>query len=339
MPSDRAVAADEAECSGGIMPVAGAESTVDPRGGCAGARRRHDPAMRRRHALTAALLLPLFGAIPACGDQAPATPVLLPLPEPSAAVRQRLAQHADPATWEDLDPVRPGHRRRDPRSGIVFVRVPAGDFDMGNDGVALEKPRHRVRITRDYLLAETEITIGQWRAYARDLAGDPNVPLPAQPDEHPMTLSCLDAKTFCERLGYRLPTEAEWERGCTGGLTHDQEPWRTETGMRESAWFHRNAEMKSHPVRTRAANGFLLYDMLGNLWEWCHEDFSPIAYAGRGELTIDPRGPSTNFDHVLRGGSWFSVPPAMPHTRSSGGFAERTAFFGCRPACDAPPPR
>jgi formylglycine-generating enzyme required for sulfatase activity len=276
------------------------------------------------------------GVFPACGGR-PATPLAtLPQPELTPAAKERLARHALPTTWEDLDPAHPGRRLRDPRLGIVFVRVPAGEFLMGNDDIAIEKPKHRVRLSRDFLLAETEVTIGQWQAYARDFAGDPNVPVRGKSADHPMPLSCLDAITFCERLGYRLPTEAEWERACTGGLPREQEPWSTEAGMREHAWFHRNAEMQAHPVRTRAANAFGLHDMLGNLWEWCGEDWNPVAYAGRGELTIDPRRPSTTFDHVLRGGSWFSVPPAMPRTRSSGGFAERNEFFGCRPARDLP---
>lgn len=294
--------------------------------------------MIRRRPSPAPLLLALAfcGAFAACGDQRPTAPTTLPLPELTAAAKERLAQHALPATWEDLDPAHPGRRLRDPRTGVVFVRVPAGEFAMGNDDVGYEKPKHRVRLSRDFLLAETELTIGQWQTYLRDFAGDPNVPVPPQSADHPMPLGCLDATTFCERLGYRLPTEAEWERACTGGLPREAEPWSTEAGMREHAWFHRNAELKAHPVRTRAANPFGLYDMLGNLWEWCGEDWSPVAYAGRGELTVDPRRPSTAFDHVLRGGSWFSVPPATPRTRSSGGFAERNAFFGCRPARDLP---
>jgi formylglycine-generating enzyme required for sulfatase activity len=109
--------------------------------------------------------------------------------------------------------------------------------------------------------------------------------------------------------------------------------------MRGAAWFHRNAGMQSHPVRQKQANPYGLYDMLGNLWEWCDDDFHPLAYQLHGASAVDPRTPGTAGHRVLRGGSWFSTPPGMPHTRKSGAFAERTAFFGCRPACDAPAPR
>jgi formylglycine-generating enzyme required for sulfatase activity len=172
----------------------------------------------------------------------------------------------------------------------------------------------------------------------RDFAGDPAVPVPTG-DDLPMPLSCQDATAFCARFGYRLPTEAEWERACRGGLQPEQEPWRTEEGMRAAAWFHRNAEMQSHAVRQKQPNAFGLYDMLGNLWEWCDDDFNPVVYQQHGASAVDPRTPGTAGHRVLRGGSWFSTPPAMPHTRKSGGFAERTAFFGCRPACDAPAAR
>ncbi len=294
--------------------------------------------MPRQGRCPALPLLLLCSTFAACGNQAaPATPTPLPTPPLTAAAKERIAAHADPSTWEDLDAEHPGRRRRDPRTGIVFVRVPAGEFTMGSDDGAADRPAHRVRLSQDYLLAETELTIGQWQRHLREFAGDPNPPVPAQPEQHPMPLSCSDALDFCARYGYRLPTEAEWERACTADLPRDQEPWRTEAGMRAHAWFHRNAEMKTHPVGTLAANGFGLHDMLGNLWEWCGEDWNPVAYAGRGPLTTDPHGAATTFDHVLRGGSWFSVPPASPRTRLSGGFAERSAFFGCRPARSLPP--
>jgi len=267
----------------------------------------------------------------ACRDRGAAVPP--PAPELTPAAKATLEQSQDPGTWQDVEAARPGRRLRDPRTGIVFVRVPAGEFEMGSDEVAQEKPRHRVRLLRDYLLAETELTIGQWRRHVAEFAGDPGVPVPAQDDERPMPLSWADASAYCARYGYRLPTEAEWERACTGGLPRAEEPWSTEAGMREHAWFHRNAEMRTHPVRTRKPNGFGLHDMLGNLWEWCAEEWNPVAYQGRGEVTVDPvAAPGAIGHHVLRGGSWFSVPPATPRTRLSGERTERNGFFGCRPA-------
>jgi formylglycine-generating enzyme required for sulfatase activity len=270
----------------------------------------------------------------ACGDSAPgAPPPRAPTPM-TAAAREFLTRHADATTWTDLDPARPGHRLRDPRTGITFRRVPAGEFVMGGTEVPNEQPPHAVRLTRDWLCAETELTVGQWRRHTAEHGGDPNVPVPAGDELLPMPLSCRDAVAFVATYGYRLPTEAEWERACRGGLADGQEPWRDEAGMRAAAWFHRNSDSQPHPVGTRAANPFGLHDMLGNLWEWCDDTYVEGVYAERAKAppAIDPRVPPSETVRVLRGGSWFSVPPARPATRSAAGFAERTRFFGLRPA-------
>jgi formylglycine-generating enzyme required for sulfatase activity len=286
---------------------------------------------RAKHAEASARLpWALLLLLAACSEKPAPQPI--PKPELTAAAKARLEQYQAPGSWEDLDPSRPGWRLRDPRSGVVFRRIPAGEFDMGSNRFAQEQPQHRVQISRDFLLAETELTIAQWRQHVLEFAGDPEVPLPKQPDSHPMTLSCVDAIGYCERFGYRLPSEAEWEWACTGGLERAAEPWQNEAGMREHAWFHRNADMRAHPVGTRAANAFGLHDMLGNLWEWIGEDWHPLSYAGRTGTVVDPQRPAKGSDRVLRGGSWFSVPPATPRTRLSGNAKERTAFFGCRPA-------
>lgn len=268
----------------------------------------------------------------ACSDPAAPKP---PTPM-SAEAGRRLTEFASPKSWEDLEPERPGHRLRDPRTGMVFVRVPAGEFEMGDDATAVERPRHRVVLSRDYLLAETELTVGQWRRYVSEYAGDPNVPILDQRDDMPMSLSFADAIALARTLSYRLPTEAEWERACCGGLAREAEPWNSEQGMRQVAWFHRNANFMGHPVRQKAPNPYGLYDMLGNLWEWCVDDYDPVAYQKRVAPVTDPRGSTAGAHRVIRGGSWFSVPPATPRTRLSAQVGERTPFFGVRFACDVP---
>jgi formylglycine-generating enzyme required for sulfatase activity len=281
-------------------------------------------------------LLLLFLPVGACRKAEPPPPVAAAPRELDAAARQRLLEGADPRRWTDADPEHPGRCRSDPRSGVTFARIPAGEFVMGDDSQPEARPAHPVHLRRDYLLATTELTIGQWRRYVAEYGGDASVPLPPWPDDHPMPLSCVDAERYCATFGYRLPSEAEWERACTGGLERSAEPWATEAGMREHAWFHRNAEQRAHAVATRAPNAYGLYDMLGNLWEWCGENWRPFPYQGRTGTTEDPRGPDGGSDRVIRGGSWFSVPPANPRTRKSGGAGERNRFFGCRPACGLP---
>ncbi|MBL8724579.1 MAG: SUMF1/EgtB/PvdO family nonheme iron enzyme [Planctomycetes bacterium] len=282
-------------------------------------------------------LLLLFLLADACRKaDAPPTNVQEKPRELDAAARQRLREGADPRRWSNVDPAQPGSHRVDPRSGISFARIPAGEFTMGDEAQVEAKPAHTVRLRRDFLLATTELTIGQWRRYVAEFGGDPTVPVPPWTDDHPMPLSCVDAERFCATFGYRLPSEAEWERACTGGVERSAEPWATEAGMREHAWFHRNAEQRAHAVATRAPNAYGLHDMLGNLWEWCGENWRPFPYQGRTGVTEDPRGPNGGSDRVIRGGSWFSVPPATPRTRKSGGALERNRFFGCRPAIDLP---
>jgi len=253
-------------------------------------------------------------------------------PQVTAEIQARLAAHAEPRTWEDLDPAAPGTRLRDPRSGVIFLRVPAGEFVMGGTESDEEKPPHTVTISRSFLLAETELTVAQWRRYVEAFAGDPKVPVPAGDAALPMPVSWDDAQRCCERFGYRLPSEAEWERACRGGLEPGQGPWLEPRTMDAHAWFNLNAGNGSKPVRTRTPNAYGLFDMLGNLSEWCADWFFYTGYQGLPSPCVDPRGPQQGVLRVLRGGSWFTVPGPKPWNRGAAPPGERTAFYGCRPA-------
>ncbi|MCA8951776.1 MAG: SUMF1/EgtB/PvdO family nonheme iron enzyme [Planctomycetes bacterium] len=289
--------------------------------------------MPKRTLLAATLVLA------ACGDGGS---TLAPKPA-TAEATARLARYADPATWEDLDADRPGRRLRDPRTGIVFRRIPAGEFEMGEpvSPYQYSSPQHTVRLSRDYLLAETELTVAVWRRFVDEYGGDPNVEVPPGDDRLPMPVSFADAGAMAQVLSYRLPTEAEWERACIGGLERAAEPWQQADAMQRFAWFHRNSELQSHPVAGKEPNAFGLHDMLGNLWEWCADGWQPTAYADpeRKSPAIDPVVTTKAPLRVIRGGSWYSLWPFSPRTRLSAGVDERTAFFGVRFACDAPPIR
>ncbi|MFO7906361.1 MAG: formylglycine-generating enzyme family protein [Pirellulaceae bacterium] len=201
--------------------------------------------------------------------------------------------------------------------GMTLKLVPAGEFMMGSPEDELhrgedEGPQHRVRITQPFYLGETEVTQGQWEAvmdtqpWQGELYAEEGSDYPAN------YISWEDAVAFCERLSekegrtYRLPTEAEWEYACRAGTdtayTFGDDP--SELG--EYAWFKDNVdavgEEYAHEVGRKRANDFGLYDMHGNVWEWCADWYDSDYYGG--SPTEDPSGPTSGSGRVSRGGSW-----------------------------------
>ncbi len=213
-----------------------------------------------------------------------------------------------------------------------MVLIPAGSFRMGNitnnsSGGDDEKPVHKVTITRPFLMGKTEVTQAQWKAIMRsnpsDFKGDK---LPVE------NIGWEDAVAFCNKLskeeklnacysgsgaktrcdfranGYRLPTEAEWEYACRAGTKTDFHTGNmtSETGndpaLNIAGWYDGNSGGKTHKTGLKKPNAFGLYDMHGNVYEWCW-DWYDASYYKSGAIT-DPKGPSTGTLRVLRGGSW-----------------------------------
>ncbi len=197
---------------------------------------------------------------------------------------------------------------------IEMVEIPAGKFLMGSpdseaDRYADEGPQHEVRVSSFYM-GKYQVTQAEWRAVAalskmnRDLNPDPSH---FKGDDLPIeSVSWEEAVEFCERLSkatrktYRLPTEAEWEYACRA---RTKGPY---SGNLDSmAWYSNNSEDKTHAVGTKQPNGFGLYDMHGNVWEWCMDWYSENYFSQ--SASVDPTGPSTGSDRVGRGGSWLDV--------------------------------
>jgi formylglycine-generating enzyme required for sulfatase activity len=266
----------------------------------------------------------------ACGSSTEA-PARRPM---SAAAKAQLTRDALPKMWQDLDPAHPLTRLKDPRTGIVFCRVPKGTFTMGSMSSDLEMPPHEVELTRDYLLAETEVTVAQWQLFVQEHGGNSTAPISKRSPQHPMTHLLFDeAADFCATYGYRLPTEAEWERAARGGLTEEQGPWRTQRTLSDHAWFHINSKDGPQPVATRQKNLFGLHDMLGNVWEYCSDWF--VQGYGDGARITDPSGPAQGLGHTMRGGSWFTIPGPLPSLRAAEELnvtMRRGSFYGFRPA-------
>jgi len=181
---------------------------------------------------------------------------------------------------------------------MEFVKILAGSFMMGSSrGGDDENPVHRVMISQPFWIARTEVT---QRQYSQIMGANPSC---FQGLENPAeTVKWNDAKTFCGLLsnasGYQvaLPTEAQWEYACRAGATGD-----FAGNLDVMAWYgYEKAGKKTHPVATKQANAWGLYDMHGNVNEWCSDWYDSDAY-DRGTVT-DPCGPSSGSRRVFRGG-------------------------------------
>lgn len=186
--------------------------------------------------------------------------------------------------------------------GMDFAYVPAGSFMMGSiNGNSDEKPAHQVTIREGFYMGRHEVTQRQWQAVMG------NNPSGHKGESRPVeTVSWNDAQEYISKLNaqddeysYRLPTEAEWEYACRAGTTGDY------SGVLDSmAWHSNNSGGRTHPVGQKQPNGFGLYDMHGNVREWC-EDSYHSTYAGAptdGSAWVSS-GDRQQYK-VSRGGSW-----------------------------------
>lgn len=145
----------------------------------------------------------------------------------TALRRQELLDQQPLSAWTELDAAHPGERLKDPRTGIVFRRIPAGEFVMGSSFITFAQPQHPVRISKPFLLAETELTLNQWRAFLADTG----VPALAEnwrgADALPAAIDHNGAALYCALYGYQIPTEAQWEWACLGGLSPSDPCWES----------------------------------------------------------------------------------------------------------------
>ncbi len=211
--------------------------------------------------------------------------------------------------------------------GMQFVLIPPGEFDRGSTPQEVERllqeagdeyatdayigqlpteaPQHRVRITRPFFLAAHETTQAE---YERVMGTNPSRSQgdPQQPVAH---VSWHDAMEFCRELSerekrkYRLPTEAQWEYACRAGTTTRWHFGDDARQLSEYAWFKGHAGGRTHPVGRKKPNAWGLYDMHGNVREWCADWFDEAYYANSPK--DDPPGPGTGPYTVIRGGDWY----------------------------------
>ena len=195
---------------------------------------------------------------------------------------------------------------RHDKTGLEFVLIPEGSFAMGsNDGNSNEKPVHEVRLS-SFLLSKTEVTQAVWQRIMKTTPWQGERYVQKGANNPAVYVSWEDAVAFCERTGLCLPTEAQWEYACRAGTTTKYYWGDSMDGA--YCWYDGNAwdkgERYAHQVGQKQANAFGLYDMSGNVWEWC-QDWYDRSYYSKGE-NDNPRGPSTGSSRVLRG--WQLLP-------------------------------
>ena len=189
-------------------------------------------------------------------------------------------------------------------NGVSFkmIAVKGGTFQMGSDDVFDDvKPVHQVTLS-DYYIGETEVTQELWSAV---MGSNPsyftgNMQRPVE------WVSWNDCQTFISKLNqltgetFRLPTEAQWEYAARGGNQSKGYTYSGSNEIDEVAWYRDNSDTTTHPVQTKAPNELGIYDMSGNVFEWCSDwyDF----YSSTAQT--DPTGPAGGSRRVNRGGSW-----------------------------------
>jgi formylglycine-generating enzyme required for sulfatase activity len=193
--------------------------------------------------------------------------------------------------------------------GVSFnmVRVHGDTFTMGcmaEQGVvcfSIERPAHEV-ILSDFSIGETEVTQALWRAV---MGSNPSGFTGC--DQCPVeTVSWDDVQQFIRKLNrltgksYRLPTEAEWEYAVRGGKKSLGYKYCGSNDLEEVAWYNHNSEEKTHAVKGKKANELGLYDMMGNVWEWCSDWYGDHT----SETETNPTGSAEGSSRVIRGGGW-----------------------------------
>lgn len=199
--------------------------------------------------------------------------------------------------------------------GVKFnmVKVEAGTFEMGKsaDGND-ETPVHTVTLTKDYYIGESEVTQALWKAvtgYSPTSGGDAWSSSYGLGDNYPAYfISYEDVQIFITRLNqmtnqqFRMPTEAEWEYAAKGGKQSKGHTYSGSNTIDDVAWYSDNSGIKTHPVKTKSPNELGIYDMSGNVWEWCSDWYGSYS---NGAAT-DPTGPTSGSSRVYRGGGWYS---------------------------------
>jgi sulfatase modifying factor 1 len=235
--------------------------------------------------------------------------------------------------------------------GVTMVLIPGGSFSMGSsdEDISDTNIKHRINLSPFYMDEHTVTNRQfvkflnfvkpsegkgkmrqQWIVTRDDILLDERSKWwPAEIgyerkkyiayegfEDYPVySVSWVAADKYCRWAGKRLSTEAEWEKAARGGLKNKQFPWGDEIPTQgvsfNKVWINNEAPSPVSPAKSHMPNGYGLYNMAGNLWEWCSDWFDPFYMSQRDTPTKDPKGPETGSQKVLRGGSWFNAPNTL----------------------------
>ena len=238
--------------------------------------------------------------------------------------------------------------------GMKLKYIKPGEFWMGSPSnerfrTEREGPRHKVRLSKGFYIGITEVTQGQWRQLMGDLPpieavgqttgtsiDDPNRPVDC--------VTWIDANEFCSKLSTkakkvcRLPTEAEWEYACRAGSDTAYCFGDDHRDLEHYAQAHGGGS--AQPVSQKKANAWGLFDMHGNVWEWCNDVYEADYYKSLGSYVVDPKGPirpRQGFGHIhcLRGGDWHSPIGCRSAFRGGLGDKFRNVGIGFRVVLEA----
>ncbi|MGA2035202.1 MAG: SUMF1/EgtB/PvdO family nonheme iron enzyme, partial [Thermoguttaceae bacterium] len=214
--------------------------------------------------------------------------------------------------------------------GMELVLIPPGEFTMGEGGEA-----HKVTITSAFYLGKYEVTQEEWEA----VMGKGNNPSQFKGPKNPVEqVDWEDCQVFLKKLTengdaargtYRLPTEAQWEYACRAGSTGGWSFGDRDLELDDYGWYTNDSQDTTHPVGQKKPNAWRLYDMHGNVWEWCADWFDGNYY--QASPPSDPTGPPSGSNRVIRGGSWrYDAGLCRSAYRDIGGPGDRNHDLGLR---------
>jgi len=201
--------------------------------------------------------------------------------------------------------------------GMTFIQIHAGQFKMGSPlnelGRSSNEIQHDITLTKAYYMQSTEVTQGQWKSV---MGSNPSHFSDCGDDCPVENISWNDTQEFIQELNkkektnmYRLPTEAEWEYAARAGSTTPiyngnitKIDCKLDANLDQIGWYCGNADTKTYPIAQKLPNAWGLYDMYGNVWEWCQDWYADYMT----DALTNPTGPETGSFRVARGGFWGS---------------------------------